>query len=685
MRFLYPDFLWALLLIAIPVIIHLVNLRKHRVVYFSNVSLLKKVRKDTRRKSKLKQILILSSRILMIAAIVLAFAKPYFPTGDTVKQTEKQVSAIYIDNSFSMNAEGSEGRAIESARQKAAAIVNGSKTDTRFTILTNNLDQQHNRFYNKNEVLRLIADIEVTHRTLPMSTVQLGMKNLMDDLLLENGKSLYFISDFQKHTSDINQFTTDTSLTYNFIPVPVNPAPNLYIDTCWFESPTHHLGQAEKLHVRIVNNSTDDYHQVPVNFYVNDSLKTLASVSISAKSEEETILEYSNNTAGLQKGRIEITDYPIVYDNILYLNYTVKKSVNVLLLEQAPTATSKNIRAVFTNDPYIKLNVEQTGRLQISSLPSYAAIIINEPERVSSGLSDELEKFVNNGGTLIVIPAINFLTESYNNLLSAMDIPTFSQPDTIEIPIGILNYRHELYTDVFNSDNEKVELPAMKYRYRFNTTANVPGDNILTFADNSKALTLYSHNNGKVFLFAFPFSHSKNNFVNHVLFLPTLYNMALQSSSVQKAYYTIGIDQTFGTTAAPTTHSGTYMLRNEQSGIELIPTIRQQRGHEIQFTIPIDIEAGNYLFYSESENTGMVSFNYQLNESNFSYYTKSELREEINNAGLEKSNIVDVASNNLSDAISKIDSGRQLWKWFLLIAIFFLLIEAAIICFWPES
>lgn len=86
MRFIYPSFLWALLLIAIPIIIHLLNLRKHRTVYFSNVSLLKKVRRETKRKSKLKQYLILGSRILVILTLVLAFAKPYQPKGTAEKK-----------------------------------------------------------------------------------------------------------------------------------------------------------------------------------------------------------------------------------------------------------------------------------------------------------------------------------------------------------------------------------------------------------------------------------------------------------------------------------------------------------------------------------------------------------------------------------------------------------------------
>jgi hypothetical protein len=683
MRFIYPDFLWALFFIAVPVIIHLVNLRRHRTVYFSNVSLLKKVKRDNRKKSKLKQLLILSSRILMITALVLAFAKPYFPTGDTLQKVEKHVSGIYIDNSFSMNAEGPEGKAIESARQKAMAIVNGSKPDTKFTLLTNNLQQQHNRFYNKNEIIQLIADIEANHNTLPLSTVQLRMQNLMDDLLLKTRKNLFFISDFQKYTTDIENFTPDTTLAYNFIPVPVNKAPNLYVDTCWFESPTHHLKQSEKLHVIITNNSEEDYYQIPVNFFINDSLEALASVDIEAGAQNEVTLEYINNNTGYQKARVEITDYPIVYDNKLYLSYHVKESLDVLLIEQNNTNATNNIRALFRNDSYINLTTAKTERLQISTLSSYSTIILNEPGQISTGLSDELAKFVANGGTLAIIPGQNIEITNYNTLLGKLNVPTISKADTVEVPIGDINYGHELYNDVFNTNDENVETPVIQYRYRFNTTSRDNGSQILTFADNAQALTLHPWQNGKVFMFAFPFSHPDNNFVNHVLFLPTVYNIVLQSSFRQNLYYVIGKDQTFSISTTANLKSGMLTLQHTETKDEIIPAMRQQAGREIRLAVPDELEAGNYLVTTSSENIGTTSFNYELNESDFSYFSKNELEEESNKAGLTNSMIFDVAGSELSTTINQIDNGKQLWKWFIIAALFFLLAEAAIIRFWP--
>ena len=100
MKFAYPEFLYALFAIAIPIIIHLFNFRKFKKIYFSNVEFLKEVQQETQSKSQLKHLLILLSRILAIAFLVLAFAQPFIPVSDTAITDQNNVVGIYIDNSL---------------------------------------------------------------------------------------------------------------------------------------------------------------------------------------------------------------------------------------------------------------------------------------------------------------------------------------------------------------------------------------------------------------------------------------------------------------------------------------------------------------------------------------------------------------------------------------------------------
>ncbi|TNF45447.1 MAG: hypothetical protein EP310_01570, partial [Bacteroidetes bacterium] len=99
MKFLFPTFLFALFAIAIPIIIHLFSFRQYKTVYFSNVSFLKDIKKESKNKSRLKQLLILIARILTIIFLVFAFAQPYIPTTTDSKKQPNQLIGIYIDNS----------------------------------------------------------------------------------------------------------------------------------------------------------------------------------------------------------------------------------------------------------------------------------------------------------------------------------------------------------------------------------------------------------------------------------------------------------------------------------------------------------------------------------------------------------------------------------------------------------
>ena len=84
MEFVNPGFLYGLIAVAIPVIIHLFNFRRFRKVFFTNVEFIKELKQETRKQSKLKHLLVLLARILAVAAIVLAFARPYIPVEENM-------------------------------------------------------------------------------------------------------------------------------------------------------------------------------------------------------------------------------------------------------------------------------------------------------------------------------------------------------------------------------------------------------------------------------------------------------------------------------------------------------------------------------------------------------------------------------------------------------------------------
>ena len=123
MRFVHPEILWALTALAVPVLIHLFNFRRYKKIAFSNVSFLKEVKSETTKSSKIRHLIILICRLRAFAALIFAFAQPFFPTGVSEKMNGTRAVSVYLDNSLSMQGQSEGVSFLESSKQKASALV----------------------------------------------------------------------------------------------------------------------------------------------------------------------------------------------------------------------------------------------------------------------------------------------------------------------------------------------------------------------------------------------------------------------------------------------------------------------------------------------------------------------------------------------------------------------------------
>ena len=114
-----PLFLIGLVAVGIPIAIHLLQLRRYRKVYFSNVEMLEALQNESRKQNNLRRLLILLARIAAIVFLVLAFCQPVIPNKNAQLQAGGTVVSVYLDNSYSMQSGGMEGSLIESAKKKA--------------------------------------------------------------------------------------------------------------------------------------------------------------------------------------------------------------------------------------------------------------------------------------------------------------------------------------------------------------------------------------------------------------------------------------------------------------------------------------------------------------------------------------------------------------------------------------
>jgi hypothetical protein len=686
MKFLFPTFLFALFTIAIPIIIHLFSFRQYKTVYFSNVSFLKDIKKESKNKSRLKQLLILIARILTIIFLVFAFAQPYIPTTTDAKKQPNQVVAIYIDNSFSMNALSEKGQLLEVARNKALEICLAYPAGTKFRLFTNDLKPKHQNIFNKEQLIQQVAEIQPSPIVIPLSMVY-NMFAIQNQALNEaaTDKHLYFISDFQRTVTDVENFNDVTIFSY-FLSLEANEVANLYIDSCWVEVPAHRLKQEEEIFVKIKNSSAQDYRDLPLKMILNDSIKSITNFSVNAQNEIIASLKYTNNSDGLQLGKIEISDYPFTHDNNWYISYFVEPKIKALAIYDNNNDSKEGlsyISALFQNDDFVMFDEMNFQGLQISKLKDYNTIFLINPESFSSGFLGELKNSVANGSSVVIFPGQKNAPTAINELLAMFNANPIIGTDTTRQKISGIDFENKFFADVFRKKEENPIYPEINGHFQFGNNTMSSETRLLWFQNNDKALSRVNFENGKVWVFAFPLLKKNEAFARDILFVPTIYNIVLNSLPNQKMSYIVGRNTFYEIPGSQNINlNSTIEIENRKTGDRFIPSKNiSNRGTQIEFSDQV-INDGHYLVLNDDTTLTALAFNYDRKESDLRYYDKNELQDKIETVQLKNAQVVQNVNRNFSEIFDEIENGRQLWKWFILLALLFILTEAALIRFW---
>src|SRR5512142_3051297 len=104
MAFLAPALLVALSALAIPVIIHLVQRERRRVIPFPSLMFLKRIPYQSVRRRRIRDLPLLLLRLAALLLVVLAFARPYFARGALASAAASggREVVVLLDRSASM-------------------------------------------------------------------------------------------------------------------------------------------------------------------------------------------------------------------------------------------------------------------------------------------------------------------------------------------------------------------------------------------------------------------------------------------------------------------------------------------------------------------------------------------------------------------------------------------------------
>jgi hypothetical protein len=323
--------------------------------------------------------------------------------------------------------------------------------------------------------------------------------------------------------------------------------------------------------------------------------------------------------------------------------------------------------------------------LQISKLSGYNTIFLLNPEKFSSGFLNELASATEKGSSVVLFPRTGNNPEFNNLFLSTFGAARVTGEDTTQQEISGIDFDHRFFENVFRKKEKNAILPEINGHLKFQENIRTNETNLLWFQNGDKALSMLPYEKGKVWTFAFPIEKKNEAFARNVLFVPSLYNIVLNSLPDQQISYTIGRDRTY---LLPQSFDASlkspFKIENKASGDRFIPEINiTEQGTRLELSNLIET-AGHYLIKTGEETVSALSFNYNRNESDLRYYKGNELKEKLSEANLENASVINNVTQNFSKIFNEIQKGKQLWKWSILLALFFILTEVLIARFWKQ-
>ncbi len=344
MNFINPFYLFGLLAATVPIIIHLLNLRKQKKVEFSTLIFLKEMQKTKIRNVKIKKWLLLIIRTLIIVALVLAFSRPTIKSVIPGFGLEAQKSQIVLlDNSYSMDYKDEKGIRLEQAKKIALQIVKKNPKDEFMVIaLTNN---NENLYFTKD-----LDNIEEQLKNIKLENYNEDFSNSLNnsvkltELANNKYKVINVISDLPKsyfttldeNKEDISKIKIEDNENLGVIFFPLksknNEVKNISIDDFSLENNIIQKDYPFEVKTLIKNHFDQEVKNVVLNLYLNNERVAQRIFDLNPNELKEVFISHIFKTFGVQNLYLEIENDALDFDNYKYFNVKISDKPKVLLV-----------------------------------------------------------------------------------------------------------------------------------------------------------------------------------------------------------------------------------------------------------------------------------------------------------------------------------------------------------------
>lgn len=710
MSFLNPSALIALAAVSIPILIHLLNLRKIKKVEFSTLMFLKEIQKSKMRRIKLKQLLLLLFRIMAIIFLVLSFSKPvYEGYAGNNPNSSKSAALIFMDDSFSMNARDNNGLYFAKAVESVKNILDIHKESSEiYFIPFSKIGLKNNNFLKNSteEVLNELKDLKISYKYTSMPVI-LDLAGEICASSKNDMKEIYIISDFQKSNFNIAQpekieFENPRSLnakTY-LLNIGSREVNNLSLDSFKVKTDLPEKDKDIKIHINLNNFSQYNVSNKTVNLIIENEFVFSKVTDAGSYSRNELEFKFKSKKSGNIHGYFELvqnvfSEDELIQDNKYYFNIFIPEKFNVLLIEENLSQVSFLETAINSANDLLSDSVKSKIEMFVISRDKTVdenifkndVVFISDKKSFTDYEGEMLKKYISEGGGVFIFPGKNADINSYNNLLTGklnslrLESLNSNKEENVNLKFEKIDFEHPVLSGVFrnqslNITSQKfiVESPVISSYYTLLPGGNV--SSLITLNNNKLFIAESKLSKGKVLISSVSAENEFSDFPFKTIFLPIIIRSIyyLGNSFGFQSEYVIG-------------KNNLVVVQGVRNISSLVLPDKKVAGLNTAATFSESDENIIYLPYSEitsvpgeyslQDSAGMsFSFplNYNSNESN-----TLKMSEEETTKYFEKSGVKDLKyiqnPDELTKVVTETRTGFGLWKYMLIGALIFLLAE----------
>ena len=675
MTFLNPFVLFGLAAAAIPILLHLLNLRKLKTIDFSTLRFLKELQKTSIRKLKAQQIILLILRTLIVIFSVLAFSRPTIKsTLPSIGTHAKSSIIVVLDNSLSMDITDEDGNRFSKAKKLTSEILGAlEEGDEMAFIPLSSLIKNRKRSFSRNFAW---LKEEIDHCSVNPATASLNdglraAQGLLDASLHVN-KEIYILTDLQQqeiHSLELDSIKLFDDKTSVFLLPSLESKnsidQNISIDTAIFISRVYAKDKPVELQTKLYNSSVTDAKGIIVSVLFNGERVAQRTVDIGAGSYINVSLQGIPHTTGLIKGEIQIENDVLESDNHRYFSFIISSAPKVALIgNQLET-------------DFISLSIAPHASLLKSYSANQSASVHFEDfdllilaATLSQTEMQRIDAYIQNGGSVLFFPSSTESIAVQQQFFSGMGLGPIIFQEFSESNPGICisaDRQHPILQGVFKGFNSESGLgDSPKIMKALCTQA---GQSIISMQGGS-FLNEIRRGEGKVMYCAVPPSPAWSSFPFTGL-MPTIIYRSAQYLSAKEVFT---LEKTAGQEAI--------ILIPTKSSASSIFTIKDPNGIESDMQAA-DLPGGMSLQFGKPEMTGVYGVfskdknpitslivNQSSKEGHLIYKNVQEsmpaLKKRLNHP---ESLLVLNKNESIANSVAKARIGTELWRFFILLAL----------------